>query len=351
MVAIILVLGASAICWAAILLGGLAGRVAWYAFPLVVPALGIAILVFTAARALWTRELGRSRLVAAAVGLVALYPATWVVNGFPMAYPASADRSRPSLSARLPLDGPVRVLNGGDRKEENRHVTAPHERWAYDFGIDPNPDEFGTPRPSNPDYGCWGAPVVAPVAGVVSGTYDGEDDNAPGTEIRVRPDPAGNYVDLEAAATGTHLLLFHLRRGSIRVAPGEVVAEGDMLATCGSSGNSTIPHVHVHHQREPWRRESTWRFEAGLPLRFRDHTGGANLRGGGSNDPTGVWRYTGTVLRHTAPQTQPASPERPVAIRSRSRLSSTRSSAGRDRESAQYGEDPADRPCDQNRSS
>ncbi|WP_431280402.1 M23 family metallopeptidase [Leifsonia poae] len=39
--------------------------------------------------------------------------------------------------------------------------------------------------------------------------------------------------------------LVHLRAGTLRVAAGETVVQGQQLATCGNSGNSTQPHLHI----------------------------------------------------------------------------------------------------------
>jgi murein DD-endopeptidase MepM/ murein hydrolase activator NlpD len=60
------------------------------------------------------------------------------------------------------------------------------------------------------------------------------------------------------------VLLAHLRRGTVRVRPGQSVRSGDQLGECGNSGNSTQPHVHVQVT------DSTqWPTAKGLPLAFR----------------------------------------------------------------------------------
>ncbi|WP_309505889.1 M23 family metallopeptidase [Streptomyces pyxinae] len=43
---------------------------------------------------------------------------------------------------------------------------------------------------------------------------------------------------------GTYAAYAHLRRGSLRVRPGDRVVAGQLIAECGNSGNSTEPHVH-----------------------------------------------------------------------------------------------------------
>jgi hypothetical protein len=50
-------------------------------------------------------------------------------------------------------------------------------------------------------------------------------------------------------APETFVVLAHLRRGSIAVAPGQWVAAGQPLAACGSSGRSPRPHLHLQVQR------------------------------------------------------------------------------------------------------
>jgi hypothetical protein len=174
-------------------------------------------------------------------------------------------------------------------------VVSPQERWAYDLGIDPSPDEFATPRPGLSDFGCWGAAVIAPVTGRVTAARDGQPDNPPGPPRPVR-DGAGNYVDIEVALSQTHLIVMHLARGSVRVRVGQAVSEGDALGTCGNSGRSSLPHVHIHHQREPWRANG-WLAE-GLPLHFGYYRGDENPHGGGSEDADNYWRWSGSIIEH-----------------------------------------------------
>jgi murein DD-endopeptidase MepM/ murein hydrolase activator NlpD len=241
------------------------------------------------------RDIGRLQIATIALALAVLYAATRLWGDMPFAYPASAERVEPSLAVRVPLDGPVRVLWGGNRKSENHHVAFPGERWAYDLGIDPSPDEFATPRPELTDFGCWGAAVIAPVTGRVTAARDGQPDNPPGPPPAVR-DGAGNYVDIEVVDLQTHLIVMHLARGSVRLRVGQAVFEGDTLGTCGSSGRAGLPHVHIHHQREPWQT-GDWLAE-GLPLHFGYFRGHDPPRGGGSTDGNSYWHWTGSIIEH-----------------------------------------------------
>jgi hypothetical protein len=125
----------------------------------------------------------------------------------------------------------------------------------------------------------FGEPILAPAAGTVVIAHDGEPDHAArrsqlalvpyaiGQARRVRAGVAaiaGNHVVVALEPGGPFVLLAHLRRGSVRVRPGQPVRSGDRLGECGNSGNSTQPHVHVQ------ATDSThWPTAKGLPLAFR----------------------------------------------------------------------------------
>lgn len=126
----------------------------------------------------------------------------------------------------------------------------------------------------------YGLPVLAPGSGRVVAVHDGEPDHdarrsqvalvsyALTQAARARGGAgalAGNHVILELPGGG-FVVLAHLRQGSIQVAPDETVGAGQPLGTCGNSGNSTQPHVHLQAM------DSADPFTArGLPLAFRDY--------------------------------------------------------------------------------
>jgi hypothetical protein len=107
---------------------------------------------------------------------------------------------------------------------------------------------------------AFGQPILAPAAGRVVSIHDVEADHvarrSPLARVpyaltqaaRVRRGAgaiAGNHVILELEDRGGYVVLAHLRGGSIRVRVGESVAAGRELASCGNSGNSTQPHLHI----------------------------------------------------------------------------------------------------------
>ncbi len=122
-------------------------------------------------------------------------------------------------------------------------------RFAIDFvRLDP---QGGIGRLPADDFAGWfgfGEDVLAVADGRVAGARDGR----PDVLTRTRPaspaddDVAGNYV-LLALAGGSVACYEHLQRGSLRVAAGDEVRRGQVLARLGRSGvNSTGPHLHFH---------------------------------------------------------------------------------------------------------
>jgi len=134
------------------------------------------------------------------------------------------------------------------------------------------------PSGSLADYGCWGIEVVAPIGGRVSAARDGLADAVPGVLSGDYSTPTGNFVSIETEH-GTHLILAHLQKDSVVVEEGHVVVEGEPLGRCGNSGNTSEPHIHIHHQRQSPKDFPTG-FAEGLPLFFRDHDGPAMPLGG-----------------------------------------------------------------------
>jgi murein DD-endopeptidase MepM/ murein hydrolase activator NlpD len=91
-------------------------------------------------------------------------------------------------------------------------------------------------------YRSFGETLLSPCRGSIASVRDGLPNNAPG-----HPDtghPAGNHIVLNCAGGGD-VLMAHLKRGSIQVAPGDVVATGQRLAEIGNSGNTLEPHLHI----------------------------------------------------------------------------------------------------------
>lgn len=103
----------------------------------------------------------------------------------------------------------------------------------------------------------FGRPVLAPAAGTVALIHNDEPDHpayrgVPSIGYALTQHRraekgwkalTGNFVMIETG--GLFVVLCHLRQDSIKVAVGQHVHVGDVLAECGNSGNSTEPHLHL----------------------------------------------------------------------------------------------------------
>lgn len=135
----------------------------------------------------------------------------------------------------------------------NGDLTIP-QRYALDLvGVD---DAGHAMRPGVKDmqkttYADWigyGADVIAVADGVVRDTRDGEQEHKP---LSPQPEPPsltadglfGNYVVLELQP-GVFATYAHLKKGSVKVKPGDRVHRGQSLGQLGQSGNSAAPHLH-----------------------------------------------------------------------------------------------------------
>lgn len=201
-----------------------------------------------------------------------------------------------ALLSRVPPEGPIVdvssplppgryvVVNGGSRGLTDSHLETLRPRTArqaayrgQSYGIDIAGltawDRISDGwSPSDPRrYAIFGTPIVAPCSGRVIARLDGRRDMpVPLPDQQVMP---GNHVVLECG--GVHLLLAHMRQGSVSVRRGQAVRIGDKLGEVGNSGNSASPHLHIHAQR-PGPAD---RLFAGDPLPLR--IGGRYLVRGG----------------------------------------------------------------------
>jgi hypothetical protein len=263
-----------AAAWGALFWGGMAGVVGWILLLSVIPILGGAALLVAGVYAAWRRRFSRPIAGVLFLSLLALWPGGWGFGLGQIAYPASLAKTRPSAMVRLPSEKPLRVAWGGDRLATNRHAFTPDQRWAYDLVIEP----YFSGSSKLEAYGCWGTSVVAPARARVHATNDGEPDAEPGKLSNNATKPLGNFVALELE-TKTFLIVAHLQSGSVTVKPGDAVNEGQSIGRCGNSGNTSEPHIHIHHQRQDPQKLPV-HFAEGLPLFFRDHDGPPMPEGG-----------------------------------------------------------------------
>lgn len=271
-------------------MGGMRKITAWYLLQIIPPVLGFILLITIVIYAVIKRRFSRLWKITLLVSFISLAPAILLVQ--PIAYPASLESTAPSVTVRLPADVPLRVVWGGDNIETNYHAAVPDQRWAYDLLVEP----YLLGSSNLKDYGCYGIPVVAPASGLVINAHDGEPDEAPGIPSNNVMAPTGNHVVIQLE-TGTYLVIAHLKQGSVAVDTGATVEEGQVIGACGNSGNTSEPHIHIHHQRQD-PTVFPVNFAEGLPLYFRDHDG-APMPVGGIKVEGEVITATGDIVQHT----------------------------------------------------
>jgi len=117
------------------------------------------------------------------------------------------------------VGGPFRVTQGPNGRVSH---FGPKGRYAMDIAM--------------PE----GTTIIAAREGVVVKTENSQSGRA--------PNPSGNFVRI-LHPDGTMGVYLHLMRGSVVVAEGQRVRQGQMLARSGNTGNSTGPHLHFVVQR------------------------------------------------------------------------------------------------------
>lgn len=211
-------------------------------------------------------------------------------------------QEHPPLRVGVPVTGRWRGLNSPASK-----VPSHMHGYAQTYAIDITHEPHGAPpramdrlwpimrRPAS--LPSFGQPVLAPFDGFVIRACDVSRDHLTrlsplgllylfiesfvrslgtprhllGNYVLIR---AGGEVGGEVAGGGPVAVMAHLRRGSLRVAPGERVTAGQVVAECGNSGNSSDPHVHFQLMDGPDIESAR-----GLPFEwsYQDDEGTAQL--------------------------------------------------------------------------
>ena len=127
----------------------------------------------------------------------------------------------------FPLKGSWLAVTGGRSAVTNyHHLNPPAQSYAVDL--------------VRRDGDSEGATVFAPLDGVVV--------EAIGNRTRQSPEAEGNLIIIRDDH-GIDVWLAHLREGSVRVAKGDCVAQGQPVAQCGATGSADRAHLHIHAQR------------------------------------------------------------------------------------------------------
>ena len=123
------------------------------------------------------------------------------------------------------------------------------QRYAIDLiQLDATGQPYQGDPARNENWLCHGQPLLAVADGVVLEVRDGIPENVPNQPpvVPISLDTvAGNYAVLDLG-NGRYADYAHMIPGSVRVRPGGVLRQGDVVGLLGNSGNSTAPHLHFH---------------------------------------------------------------------------------------------------------
>jgi murein DD-endopeptidase MepM/ murein hydrolase activator NlpD len=167
-----------------------------------------------------------------------------------------------------------------------------HHRWAAmeEFALDiiqlGNASKtYKTKGLTSQDYFAFGQDVIAVADGTVvevldqysdndaklkqeNEAYDQYDQRIQSEQMQaLQQNPysvAGNYIVIRHS-DNEYSMYAHLKKGSLKIKKGDVVKQGQVIASVGNTGSSTEPHLHfqIQDSSDPLRSRA-------LPVRFRN---------------------------------------------------------------------------------
>jgi len=165
----------------------------------------------------------------------------------------------------LPFTGKWTVFNGGVDVGTSHSWGIVPQRYAYDFIImDDEGKSFAGDNNSLKSYYCYGKDIIAPADGVVVKVSNKhKDSRVSGAKVYCDAwDIRGNFVVIKHADKEFSVSA-HLVPDSITVRKGDKVKQGQIIAKCGNSGNTSEPHLHFQLQSG-----KSFFSSAGLPISF-----------------------------------------------------------------------------------
>lgn len=176
----------------------------------------------------------------------------------------------PELRIASPFaGGEWMVVQGGHTPIQNHHYTDARQKWALDIIHLDAEGRILQEGVGNAISSSWEQPLVSPVAGRVAAVRSHIADSVGMNVDRDISLAAGNYVVIETE--GVYVLLAHLRKDTVEVAPGDEVEVGTPLGLVGNTGTTTMPHLHLQVQThveflDPANRSLPFAFGNGRPL-------------------------------------------------------------------------------------
>lgn len=180
--------------------------------------------------------------------------------------------ARQPVLGLLPLADRILIGHSPGSPEGNHHVDprVPQQRFAYDIlSVDRDGRLFIGDNKQLTSWVGYGKPIFSPFAGEVVSAVDGWKElvpmTDPGKDAEALQNPSGNHVVIKLD-DGNFAFLAHMKKGSVEKSLlGKRIEVGTVVGELGNSGNTTMPHLHVHVATTP---EHYGANSVGVPLAF-----------------------------------------------------------------------------------
>jgi urea transporter len=159
-------------------------------------------------------------------------------------------KSRFDISAIVNINLPFLDEWTVTQAHNGEHTHSDDYRHAWDFEVmDEGGKNYSGYGAEVGDFYAFKKPVLAPADGLILEIRDGIPDNPVG-EMNLGNN-WGNTIIIKHAEN-VYSKLSHLKQGSIKTFKGAYVKQGEVLAYCGNSGRSPVPHIHFQLQADPF---------------------------------------------------------------------------------------------------
>ncbi len=151
---------------------------------------------------------------------------------------------KPVTPMKLPFWGIWKV----SQAHNGEHTHKEGWRYAWDFEMEYEGSKHSANGDFVEEYYCFNKPITAPADGTVVEVEGMHTDNLIGNM-----DLENNWGNSIVIKHDTDLYsqLSHLKEDSIKVIIGQNVKQGEVIASCGNSGRSPVPHLHIQLQSTP----------------------------------------------------------------------------------------------------
>ena len=151
---------------------------------------------------------------------------------------------KPITPMKLPFWGIWKV----SQAHNGEHTHKEGWRYAWDFEMEYEGSDHSGNGDLVEEYYCFNKPVTAPADGVITEIEGMHSDNLIG-DMDLENNWGNSIVIMHDS--DLYSQLSHLKEDSIKVIVGQNVKQGEVIASCGNSGRSPVPHLHMQLQSTP----------------------------------------------------------------------------------------------------